>query len=160
MYSKYALLLCLGMFSENVLCRGVVEMQALGLMEGWDRTDSVVDSNANNLRQKYPANDIIQKRHGFNSKEIELNKKHHERKALQCYRGLLKRKPGAVGRVFFKFKISGANGKLKHLKVSPSHWADKKFKRCVNSALASNRYRSRSQTDLTISYPLDFKISY
>ena len=107
MYFKYALLLCLSVFSENVLCRGVVEMQALGLMEGWDRTDSVVDLNTNNLRPKYPANDIIQKRHGFNSKEIELNKKHHERKALQCYRGLLKRKPGAVGRVFLSSKFQG-----------------------------------------------------
>ena len=42
MYFKYALLLCLSVFSENVLCRRVVEMQALGLMEGWDRTDSLL----------------------------------------------------------------------------------------------------------------------
>ena len=160
MFFRYVFLACLFCISSKAICGGVVEMQALGLMEGWDRVENDSRKRIEKSRRKYHSNEIIYKKSSFDQIEVEIKKKNHEKKALNCYKGLLKRKPGASGKVFFKFKVSGKDGRLKSLKVSPSHWADKSFKKCVNTALMSNSYKSRSQKDVTISYPLYFKTTY
>ncbi len=160
MLFRYVILICLLCISSKSMCGGVVEMQALGLMEGWDRTRDESQDQIIKSRRKYHSNEIVYKKSSFDQLEVELYKKNHQKKALSCYKGLLKRKPRASGKVFFKFKVSGKNGRLKSLKVSPSHWADKSFKKCVNTALLSSFYKSRSETDVTISYPLYFKASH
>ena len=160
MFIRYVFVVCLLLISSKAICGGVVEMSALGLMEGWDRAADEPQKQIIKSRKKYHSNEIVYKKSNFDQLEVELYKKNHQKKALNCYKGLLKRKPRAAGKVFFKFKVSGKSGKLKSLKVSPSHWADKSFKKCVNTALLSSSYKSRSQTDVTISYPLYFKTSY
>lgn len=160
MFLRYVFLLCLFSVPVKAISGGVVEMQALGLMEGWDRVREDSKEHFIKSSKKYHSNEIVYKKSGFDQLEIEARKSKHKKKALSCYKGLLKRKPGAAGKVFFKFKVSGKSGKLKSLKVSPTHWADKSFKSCVNTALVSSSYESRSARDVTISYPLYFKSSY
>ena len=156
-FCLYVFVLC---FSNKAICSGLVELQAFGLTEGWEREGELSNlPDFTKRRTRYFSNDIRYKKSGFN-KDLEITKSKHKKDSLLCYKSLLKRKPKASGRVFFKFKISSKSGKISSLKVSPSHWADQKFKNCVNRSLLAKNFKLPKGNDLTISYPLVFKSVY
>ena len=159
MFLRSILCLYLLSFSSNAISAGLVELQAFGLTEGWDR-EAESPRQFTNRKTRYYSNDIVYKKSGLQKSQLNSKKVQHQKESLSCYKSLLKRKPKAHGKVFFKFKVSSKNGKISSLKVSPSHWADTKFKNCVNNSLLSKRFNIEKGRDVTVSYPLVFKTTY
>jgi hypothetical protein len=74
----------------------------------------------------------------------------------RCYRELLKRKPGAQGRVLVRFSIE-PSGETSHVAVTRNDLHDTRFGACIEAVFRTIRYQDAPRETVHIHYPLRFE---
>ena len=89
MFLRSILCLYLLSFSSNAISAGLVELQAFGLTEGWDR-EAESPRQFTNRKTRYYSNDIVYKKSGLQKSQLNSKKVQHQKESLSCYKSLLK----------------------------------------------------------------------